>query len=223
MMKPRMSAERPCQHCGKSLGDDAAAHVCEADPELRATKADTPSGLAAGAAGTNGKKAAQGPTSGRVTAQVAADPDGGLVAAPTAAPASAVADLAQKLAVAAAAARKSGERPAAPPIEEDEGYDPAIGTLLGEHYRVIERLGRGGMGTVYLVTHIHLKKKFAAKILNTETAQRADALARFQQEAVAASKLDHENIVDIVNFGTSEDGTPYLIMEFLRGEPLNQI
>jgi serine/threonine-protein kinase len=110
------------------------------------------------------------------------------------------------------------------PVElVDDGFDPLIGTLLGEHYRIIERLGRGGMGTVYLVTHVHLKKKFAAKILNPDTARRPDSIARFQQEAVAASRLDHENIVDIANFGQSEDGTVYLIMEFLRGEALNQI
>src|SRR5262249_5667251 len=105
----------------------------------------------------------------------------------------------------------------------DEEFDPRIGTLLGEHYRIIERLGAGGMGTVYLVVHVHLKKKFAAKILNTDTARRPDALARFQQEAVSASRLDHENIVNVVNFGVSDDGTVYLIMEFLKGETLNQI
>jgi serine/threonine protein kinase len=76
----------------------------------------------------------------------------------------------------------------------DEEFDPRIGTLLGDHYRILERLGAGGMGTVYLVVHVHLKKKFAAKILNDDTARRPDALARFQQEAVSASKLDHENI-----------------------------
>jgi len=107
--------------------------------------------------------------------------------------------------------------------EGDEPFDPRIGTLLGEHYRILERLGAGGMGTVYLVVHVHLKKKFAAKILNPDTAKRPDALARFQQEAVSASKLDHENIVDIVNFGVSDDGTLYLVMEYLRGETLNQI
>ena len=114
------------------------------------------------------------------------------------------------------------EPPAAGGAVDDE-FDPRIGTLLGEHYRILERLGAGGMGTVYLVVHVHLKKKFAAKILNPDTAKRPDALARFQQEAVSASKLDHENIVDIVNFGVSDDGTLYLVMEFLKGETLNQI
>src|SRR5262249_58924069 len=91
--------------------------------------------------------------------------------------------------------------------EGDEAFDPRIGTLLGGHYRILERLGAGGMGTVYLVVHVHLKKKFAAKILNTDTARRPDALARFQQEAVSASRLDHENIVNVVNFGVSDDAT----------------
>jgi serine/threonine protein kinase len=220
MMKRRMSEERPCQRCGKSLGADAAAHVCAADPELRATKADTPSGIAAAAAvsptpSANGKK--PGPTSGRVTSQMSAE----LPAAPPPAPTSAVAALQAKLAL--AGEKKDVSQDKVLEVVEDDGFDPLIGSILGEHYRIIERLGRGGMGTVYLVTHIQLKKKFAAKILNAETARREDAVARFQQEAVSASKLDHENIINIVHFGRAEDDTPYFIMEFLRGEALNQI
>jgi serine/threonine-protein kinase len=79
------------------------------------------------------------------------------------------------------------------------------------------------MGTVYLVLHIQLKKKFAAKILHADTKRKPDSLARFEQEAVSASRLDHDNIVNIVNFGRTENGTPYIIMEYLRGRTLNQV
>src|SRR5262249_7571037 len=79
------------------------------------------------------------------------------------------------------------------------------------------------MGTVYLVLHVNLKKKFAAKILHPESADQPEAVARFQKEAVSASRLDHENIVNVVHFGTSADGTVYLVMEYLRGRPLAQV
>jgi serine/threonine-protein kinase len=106
---------------------------------------------------------------------------------------------------------------------DDDGDDSRIGTLLGDHYRVIEKLGAGGMGTVYLVLHVNLKKKFAAKILHPESADQPEAVARFQKEAISASRLDHENIVNVVHFGTSADGTVYLVMEYLRGRPLAQL
>ena len=124
------------------------------------------------------------------------------------APVPASADLATP--PAALGSRDGAPEPGSPAPDDD--FDPRIGTLLGDHYRILERIGSGGMGTVYLVVHVHRKKKFAAKILNADTARRPDALARFHKEAVSASKLDHENIVDIVNFGVSEDGTVYLVM-----------
>jgi serine/threonine-protein kinase len=186
-----------CAQCGAGL-EPGAAHDCPpAARELRSTTAATPRTKAAGVA----PRPRGGPVSVRQTAPL----------------------LAPAPALPAPASRLGAQPVAAGAVAADEGFDPLIGTLLGEHYRIIERLGAGGMGTVYLVTHVHLKKKSAAKILNTETARRPDALARFQQEAVSASRLDHENIVDVVNFGSSEDGTVYLVMEFLKGEPLNQI
>jgi len=112
--------------------------------------------------------------------------------------------------------------PAEAVLDDDED-DSRIGTLLGDHYRVLEKLGAGGMGSVYLVLHVHLKKRFAVKILHPESADRPEAVARFQKEAVAASRLDHDNIVSVVNFGTSSDGTVYLVMEYLRGRPLSQV
>jgi serine/threonine-protein kinase len=100
--------------------------------------------------------------------------------------------------------------------------DPYVGKLLAGQYRVLEPIGQGGMGAVYVVEHTHLQKKFAAKILNADLARKPDAIARFELEAVSASKLDHDNIVSILNFGHGDDGTVYLIMELLRGETLEQ-
>jgi serine/threonine protein kinase len=84
--------------------------------------------------------------------------------------------------------------------------DPLIGQLLGKDYRVLERIGTGGMGVVYLVEHAALKKRFAAKVLSSELAASAEARARFQTEAHAASQLEHENIVTITDYVQGRGG-----------------
>src|SRR5207244_2485751 len=80
-----------------------------------------------------------------------------------------------------------------PPPPATDG-DPIIGKPLGK-YMVLDQLGEGGMGKVYLVEHIQLKKRFAAKLLSSEMSKRADAVARFQLEAESVSRLEHDNIV----------------------------
>jgi serine/threonine-protein kinase len=100
--------------------------------------------------------------------------------------------------------------------------DPLIGQQLGKDYQVLERIGVGGMGVVYLVEHAALRKRFAAKVLSQELATDGEARARFQAEAHAASQLEHENIVNLTDYGLTADGRPYLIMEFLRGRTLDQ-
>src|ERR1043165_6843307 len=100
--------------------------------------------------------------------------------------------------------------------------DPLIGTMLGKDYRVIEPIGFGGMAVVYLVEHQTLRKRFAAKVLSVELAANLEARARFTQEAHAASQLDHENIVNISDFGATADHRPFFVMELLRGQTLDQ-
>ncbi|HET7502691.1 MAG TPA: protein kinase [Kofleriaceae bacterium] len=100
--------------------------------------------------------------------------------------------------------------------------DPLVGMMLGKDYRVIEPIGFGGMGVVYLVEHQTLRKRFAAKVLSVELAANFEAHARFTQEAHAASQLDHENIVNISDFGETADRRPFFVMELLRGQTLDQ-
>jgi eukaryotic-like serine/threonine-protein kinase len=95
-----------------------------------------------------------------------------------------------------------------------------IGKLLGQNYRIVEPIGAGAMGMVYVVEHVTLKKRFAAKILTADLARRPEAVARFEVEAHAASQLDHENVVSVIDFGRTEDGCVYLVMELLRGKSL---
>jgi serine/threonine-protein kinase len=96
-----------------------------------------------------------------------------------------------------------------------------VGTLLLGRYRVIKKLGEGGMGTVYLGEHATIGKKFAVKVLSYEYAHKEDLRDRFLQEARAASMISQENVVEITDFGDTPDGSVFFIMEFLQGEDLS--
>jgi serine/threonine-protein kinase len=103
------------------------------------------------------------------------------------------------------------------------GEDPLISQLVADRYRVIRRLGEGGMGAVYLAEHVVIEKKIALKVLALELARRQDLVARFLQEARSASRIGHENVIDISDFGQSAEGYVYIAMEYLEGQDLGQV
>ncbi|MDB4973686.1 MAG: serine/threonine protein kinase [Myxococcaceae bacterium] len=97
--------------------------------------------------------------------------------------------------------------------------DPLIGQVIAERYRIMETLGRGGMGVVYRVEHVHIGKLMAMKLLSGELAHDPQTLKRFQREAKVISKLSHPNTVQIFDFGESAR-LAYLVMEYLPGRSL---
>ncbi|MBA3817863.1 MAG: serine/threonine protein kinase [Deltaproteobacteria bacterium] len=96
-----------------------------------------------------------------------------------------------------------------------------LGSVLGS-YRVLELLGKGGMGYVFRAEHIKLGREVALKLLRSDYARRRDAVARFFQEARTVNRVRHRNIVDVTDFVELDDGTTFIIMEFLRGQSLGK-
>jgi len=97
---------------------------------------------------------------------------------------------------------------------------PKVAEMVS-HYRVLGRLGAGGMGEVYLAHDTKLDRRVALKILSPQLAPDGDRLRRFHQEARAASSLNHPHIVVVHDFGEL-DGRPYMVTEFIEGETLRQ-
>ena len=98
--------------------------------------------------------------------------------------------------------------------------DPLIGKVVDGRYVVKESLGEGGMGTVYRVEHRALQRSFAMKVLRRDLARERDLCTRFIQEARTAATINHPNVIQITDFGSLPDQTPYFVMEFLEGQPL---
>lgn len=97
-----------------------------------------------------------------------------------------------------------------------------VGRVLRGTYRIVSLVDEGGMGSVYAAEHVRLHRQVAVKVLARHLARDANALTRFQREAEIVSQLHHPHVVHILDFDTTEAGEPYIVMEFLRGEPLSQ-
>lgn len=102
----------------------------------------------------------------------------------------------------------------------ESSANPLVGQTFAAKYQVLSALGEGGMSVVYLVRHLGLAKLMALKMLHTHLASRGTSQLRFQQEARAASQLAHPGIIMVHDYGITDDGVPYLVMDYIEGESL---
>jgi serine/threonine-protein kinase len=100
---------------------------------------------------------------------------------------------------------------------------PAVGDIIADRYRVVERIGEGAMGTVYRAEHVQMSKVMAIKLLHHEVEQNPESVARFHREAEAASRLNHPNTVHVFDFGRTKAGSLYLVMEYVDGADLGKL
>jgi serine/threonine protein kinase len=107
-------------------------------------------------------------------------------------------------------------------VERAQGtVDPVLGEILG-NYRVVEQLGQGGMGVVYVGRHETLGHRVVVKVLRTEMSRNTEMVRRFFNEAQAAAAIRNPGIVQVFDFGTTRDGRAYFVMELLEGESLGE-
>ncbi len=105
-----------------------------------------------------------------------------------------------------------------PPIQTSH-----VGRLIGGKLRIEQLVGAGGMGVVYRATHLGLRMPVAVKVLRAGLQRDLEFCRRFQEEALAASRLDHPNLTRVLDFGQEPDGLVYIAMEFLDGTDLGTL
>lgn len=101
--------------------------------------------------------------------------------------------------------------------EDPGGEDLCEGDLIDGRYRVLELLGRGGMGTVYKAEHVTIRRVVAVKLLHPFLARIPEVSRRFEREAFAIGRIAHPNCVNVSDFGRLDDGSLFLVMEYLEG------
>ena len=101
--------------------------------------------------------------------------------------------------------------------------DPLIGRSLGERYRVVERLGAGAMGIVYLAEDQELRRRVACKVVRHGLMAPAQALERFAREARAMAAVQHPSVITIYDRGRTDEDEVYIVMELIEGAPLGEL
>ena len=98
-----------------------------------------------------------------------------------------------------------------------------VGEVLAGRYEVLQRLGAGGMGEVYLAEHVKMHRACAVKVMNRLLTSDTEAVARFNREAANASRINHTNVANIYDFGETPEGLIFLAMEYIDGESLSAL
>ena len=118
-------------------------------------------------------------------------------------------------------AKASGPQRPPPTPNQKDNPNELLGQQLGS-YRLLEILGKGGMGYVFRAEHVKLGREVALKLLRGDYAKRRDAVDRFFQEARTVNRVRHRNIVDVTDFVELDDGTRFIVMELLGGISLGK-
>lgn len=101
--------------------------------------------------------------------------------------------------------------------------DDLCGVVLADRYRLVRILGRGAMGCVYAAQHVAIDKEVAVKVLGVRWARQPEFRSRFLIEAKATSRIRHDNVIEVHDFGETPNGSVFMAMELLRGEPLSEL
>jgi hypothetical protein len=101
--------------------------------------------------------------------------------------------------------------------------EPLIGQVISERYRITKLLATGGVSSVYLGQHVHMLKHVAIKVLDPNAEKLPEFVARFRREAVAGAHVQHPNIASATDFGQLEDGSYFLVQEYVPGQTLNRL
>lgn len=130
-----------------------------------------------------------------------------------------------------------GGRPAGPPVHKAPAgkassgaktkasgpsmADMLIGTVVANRYKLLTRIGEGAMGWVFEGEHVEIGKKVAVKVLRPSLCRLPEAVSRFRREARSATQIGSKHIVDVTDFGTTDTGAVFFVMEHLDGEDLS--
>ncbi len=105
----------------------------------------------------------------------------------------------------------------------EQPADDLVGTIVADRYHILERIGVGGMGQVFLAEHVRMKRKSALKIMREALTTDPIAVSRFHREAENASQINHPNVAAVYDFGETSAGLVYIAMEYVPGEPMSQV
>ncbi|MFH1131852.1 MAG: protein kinase [Pseudomonadota bacterium] len=103
------------------------------------------------------------------------------------------------------------------------GADPLLGSVVGDRYILVEKIGDGRSGVIYRGEHAVLRNKLAVKLLNHQASKNKSLINRFQEEVATIAQIDSEHVVRVSDFGRVPDGRLFFTMEFLEGESLNRL
>jgi eukaryotic-like serine/threonine-protein kinase len=113
------------------------------------------------------------------------------------------------------------EKPARVKASGPSMADMLVGTVVASRYKLLHRIGEGAMGWVFLGEHVEIGKKVAVKVLRPSLCRLPEAVSRFRREARSATQVGSKHIVDVTDFGTTETGAVFFVMEHLEGEDLS--